>query len=68
MIPRACDGLMPVTPRAYRTRLEQLDRDIQQSLASVTNRVIVTYHDAFPVFRAALWIGNRRALSSKCPK
>ena len=34
----------------YLAKLQQLDRDIQQSLASVTNRAIVTYHDAFPYF------------------
>jgi zinc/manganese transport system substrate-binding protein len=34
----------------YLTRLRRLDHDIQQSLAGVTNRAIVTYHDAFPYF------------------
>jgi zinc transport system substrate-binding protein len=33
---------------AYLAKLHQLDADIRQSLASVTNRAIVTYHDAFP--------------------
>jgi len=35
---------------AYTARLHQLDTDIRQMLASVTNRAIVTYHDAFPYF------------------
>jgi len=34
----------------YLARLDQLDRDIQEALAGVTNRAIVTYHDAFPYF------------------
>jgi len=32
----------------YVARLHKLDDDIRQSLASVTNRAIVTWHDAFP--------------------
>lgn len=36
--------------QAYVARLHQLDADIRQSLAGVTNRAIVTYHDAFPYF------------------
>jgi zinc/manganese transport system substrate-binding protein len=36
--------------RAYIARLNKLDGDIRQVLASVTNRAIVTYHDAFPYF------------------
>jgi zinc transport system substrate-binding protein len=35
---------------AYLAKLRQLDANIHQSLASVTNRAIVTYHDAFPYF------------------
>ena len=35
---------------AYVARLQRLDADIRQSLAGVTNRAIVTYHDAFPYF------------------
>jgi zinc/manganese transport system substrate-binding protein len=35
---------------AYIARLNQLDGDIRQTLASVTNRAMVTYHDAFPYF------------------
>ncbi len=35
---------------AYVERLHQLDADIRQSLATITNRAIVTYHDAFPYF------------------
>lgn len=35
---------------SYSAKLQQLDRDIQQSLDGVTNRAIVTYHDAFPYF------------------
>lgn len=31
-------------------RLRQLDADIEQGLAAITNRAIVTYHDAFPYF------------------
>jgi zinc transport system substrate-binding protein len=36
--------------RNYVIRLHQLDADIRQRLASVTNRSLVTYHDAFPYF------------------
>ena len=36
--------------RMYLARLDRLDHDIQQSLAGITNRAIVTYHDAFPYF------------------
>ena len=36
--------------RAYIERLNKLDEDIRRTLASVTNRAIVTYHDAFPYF------------------
>jgi zinc transport system substrate-binding protein len=35
---------------AYITRLQKLDADIRQELSGVTNRAIVTYHDAFPYF------------------
>jgi zinc/manganese transport system substrate-binding protein len=35
---------------AYIARLNKLDGDIRQVLAGVTNRAIVTYHDAFPYF------------------
>jgi zinc transport system substrate-binding protein len=34
----------------YTTRLQQLDAEIRSGLAAVTNRAIVTYHDAFPYF------------------
>jgi zinc/manganese transport system substrate-binding protein len=34
----------------YVGRLHQLDAEIRQSLANITNRAIVTYHDAFPYF------------------
>ena len=33
---------------AYFATLQKLDADIRQSLASTTNRALVTYHDAFP--------------------
>lgn len=36
--------------QAYVARLHQLDADIRAKLAGVTNRAIVTYHDAFPYF------------------
>jgi zinc transport system substrate-binding protein len=36
--------------QAYVARLHQLDVDIRAKLAGVTNRAIVTYHDAFPYF------------------
>ena len=36
--------------QAYVTRLQKLDADIRAKLAGVTNRAIVTYHDAFPYF------------------
>ena len=35
---------------AYIGRLRQLDRDIKSRLTGITNRTIVTYHDAFPYF------------------
>jgi zinc transport system substrate-binding protein len=35
---------------AYVATLQKLDRDIRDGLADVTNRAIVTYHDAFPYF------------------
>ncbi len=35
---------------AYMARLNKLDGDIRRMLVSVTNRAIVTYHDAFPYF------------------
>jgi len=35
---------------AYIGRLQQLDRDIRNRLTGITNRTIVTYHDAFPYF------------------
>lgn len=35
---------------AYIGRLQQLDRDIKTRLTGITNRTIVTYHDAFPYF------------------
>jgi len=34
----------------YVVRLHRLDADIRRMLADVTNRAIVTYHDAFPYF------------------
>lgn len=34
----------------YLTRLQKLDADIRRELSGVTNRAIVTYHDAFPYF------------------
>lgn len=36
--------------QSYLLRLRQLDTDIRQQLAGVTNRSLVTYHDAFPYF------------------
>ena len=36
--------------QAYVARLHRLDADIRAKLAGVTNRAIVTYHDAFPYF------------------
>lgn len=36
--------------RAYLATLQQLDADLRLSFASVTNRALVTYHDAFPYF------------------
>ena len=35
---------------AYLATLQKLDADLRQSFASVTNRALVTYHDAFPYF------------------
>jgi len=35
---------------AYMSTLRKLDTEIRLSLAGVTNRAIVTYHDAFPYF------------------
>ena len=35
---------------AYVTRLHALDAEIRQHLAGITNRAIVTYHNAFPYF------------------
>ena len=35
---------------AYLATLQKLDADIRLSFASVTNRALVTYHDAFPYF------------------
>ncbi|HEY0550531.1 MAG TPA: metal ABC transporter substrate-binding protein, partial [Verrucomicrobiae bacterium] len=34
----------------YIAHLNKLDADIRHALSSVTNRAIVTYHDAFPYF------------------
>lgn len=34
----------------YVDRLRRLDQEIEEGLAPLTNRVIVTYHDAFPYF------------------
>ncbi len=34
----------------YVQRLQTLDRDIQSALSGLTNRSLVTYHDAFPYF------------------
>jgi zinc transport system substrate-binding protein len=34
--------------QAYVVRLRQLDREIAARLSGVTNRAIITYHDAFP--------------------
>jgi zinc/manganese transport system substrate-binding protein len=36
--------------QAYVTRLHELDIDLRRMLSHVTNRAIVTYHDAFPYF------------------
>lgn len=36
--------------QAYLGRLQKLDADIRQTLAAITNRTLVTYHDAFPYF------------------
>jgi zinc transport system substrate-binding protein len=36
--------------QAYVARLNALDAEIRESLAVVTNRALVTYHDAFPHF------------------
>lgn len=35
---------------AYVARLQTLDAEIEAGLAGITNRAIVTYHDAFPYF------------------
>jgi zinc/manganese transport system substrate-binding protein len=35
---------------AYIARLKKLDAEIAMSLSALTNRAIVTYHDAFPYF------------------
>jgi ABC-type Zn uptake system ZnuABC Zn-binding protein ZnuA len=35
---------------SYVVRLHKLDRDIREGLATITNRTVVTYHDAFPYF------------------
>lgn len=35
---------------AYAARLTALDTEIRTALAGITNRAIVTYHDAFPYF------------------
>jgi zinc transport system substrate-binding protein len=35
---------------AYIARLQKLDAEIEAGLAGLTNRAIVTYHDAFPYF------------------
>lgn len=35
---------------AYIGRLQQLDREIKTRLTGITNRTIVTYHDAFPYY------------------
>jgi ABC-type Zn uptake system ZnuABC Zn-binding protein ZnuA len=35
---------------AYVERLQKLDDEIRRTLSSLTNRAIVTYHDAFPYF------------------
>jgi zinc transport system substrate-binding protein len=39
-----------VNAQACVARLHALDTEIRQGLAEVTNRAIVTYHDAFPYF------------------
>ena len=36
--------------QSYVGKLRKLDADIAQALSAVTNRAIVTYHDAFPYF------------------
>lgn len=36
--------------REYQARLAALDAEFRQGLGSLTNRTIVTYHDAFPYF------------------
>ena len=53
--------------RAYLARLRQLDSDIQQSLAGITNRALVTYHDAFPYFARRYGLGRRRKCGSTGP-
>lgn len=36
--------------REYQSRLAALDAEIRNGIATITNRTIVTYHDAFPYF------------------
>jgi zinc transport system substrate-binding protein len=36
--------------QAYIARLHRLDADIRAKLGGITNRAIITYHDAFPYF------------------
>ncbi len=36
--------------QTYVAKLIQLDHDLRAGLASITNRTVVTYHDAFPYF------------------
>lgn len=43
-------GIYASNAQSYVHRLHQLDADIRQRLAGLTNRAIVTYHDAFPYF------------------
>ncbi len=60
MVKNICDGLVEVDPAnkayyeanrdAYLQELAQLDRDIEEGLASVTNRVFMVYHPAFGYF------------------
>ncbi|NQT73415.1 MAG: zinc ABC transporter substrate-binding protein [Chloroflexi bacterium] len=60
MVENICDGLVQVDPTnksyyesnrdAYLEELSQLDRDIKDGLASITNRVFMVYHPAFGYF------------------
>jgi len=60
MVENICDGLVQVdltnksyyesNRDAYLEELSQLDRDIKDGLASITNRVFMVYHPAFGYF------------------